>query len=82
MRGLILIAGAALALSGCATMTTAEKVDFGCELAVLAAQATGDVATVAQQHGVDPVQANKLADRAAKGEDITRLVCGIASSVL
>lgn len=84
MRALILVAGAALALSACTTIqhgTTAERIDLGCELAVLTAQTTGAVADVARAHGADPVTASKVAARAAEGEDVTRLVCGVASAI-
>jgi hypothetical protein len=62
-------------------MTTAQKVDFGCELAVLAAQTTGTVAQVAVQHGADPAKAQKLADRAAAGESVVTAICLTANAV-
>jgi hypothetical protein len=62
-------------------MTTAEKVDFGCELAVLAAQTTGTVADVAVQHGADPVRAQRLAQRAATGENVVSAICTVATAV-
>lgn len=82
MRALILVAGCALALSACATIqhgTATERIDLGCEVAVLTAQTTGNVADIALAHGADPVKANKLADAASKGEDVTRAICAVAS---
>lgn len=84
MRALILVAGCALALSGCTTLrgtTTAQKIDFACELAVLTAQTTDDVAHIAEQRGSDPARASKLATAAAKGEDVTRAICTVATAV-
>lgn len=81
MRALILVAGAALALSGCA-MTPAQKVDLGCELAVLGAQTTGDIAAIAEQHGMSHDRAVKLQQRAATGENVVTDICTVATSVL
>jgi hypothetical protein len=84
MRALLLVAGAALALSGCSTvggMSTAQDIDLGCELAVLAAQTTGHVADVAVEHGKDPRKAAKLANAAAKGQDVVAAICTVATAV-
>lgn len=84
MRALILVAGAALALSACTgtvRLSTAQKIDLGCELAVTAATATNDVAHVAQQFGADPIRAQKIADAANHGEDVTRAICTLATAV-
>jgi hypothetical protein len=85
MRALILVAGAALALSGCAStthMTLGQELDLGCALAVLTSQTTSDVADVAREHGLDPTKADKIARKAAKGENVVRLICGVASSAM
>jgi hypothetical protein len=80
VRALILVAGAALALSGCTTlkgMSTEQKIDAACETSVLIAQATGTVAQIAVNHGADPVTAQKLADKAARGENIVATICTV-----
>jgi phosphoribosylaminoimidazole carboxylase (NCAIR synthetase) len=84
MRALILVAGVAAALSGCSTLgglSTRQKVDLGCEFAVLAAQTTGTVAQVAQEHGADPAKAEKLARDAATGADVVTAICTVANAV-
>lgn len=81
MRALIIVAAAALAVSACTHMTTAQKVDTACETAVLIAQATGDVAEIAAHHGADPVTAERLAARAATGENVVGVICTIGQSI-
>lgn len=81
MKKLLLVAVLALGLSACTTMSTADKIDLGCQLAVLTAQTAGNVADVAIQHGADPVRAAKLAEQAAAGENVVAAICTVASVV-
>jgi hypothetical protein len=84
MRALILVAGACLALSACAgtaSISTAQKIDLGCQIAVLTAHTADEVAQIALERGHDPKKARKLADLTAKGVDVTGAICTVATSI-
>jgi hypothetical protein len=78
----LLITVAAFALSGCATLSTSQKIDLGCAFAVLAAQETGTVAEIARQHGLPDKKADKVAKIAAQGGNVISAICDAATMTM
>lgn len=83
MKALVLVCGAALALAACTTVSTAEtqhRIDFACAVSVLSAQVAGDIATIAEQHGIKPKKAAKIAKAAQEGQDVVGEICTVVSN--
>lgn len=78
MRALVLVAGAALAVSACTTTGDTSHVGQAvqvCEIGLRGIDTVGEVATVLESNGFAPEQAHKVADKAIATGDIAHFVC-------
>lgn len=82
---LIVLAPVALALSSCATLgsvLTRGTVNKVCVEAVKGAHTAQDIAVILERHGVKHDDAQKLAEKAARGEILITQLCVIADVLL